>query len=202
MAGKAKPIDWAAVEADYRAGLLTDRAIGQKFGLSHGAIQQRAKKDGWSRDLTERIKKRRETKLAKSILAKNTSQMTLATENQVVEANAEMQSGVILGQRKDIRALRVIVSDMASELAAIGSHDLQDALEVVLQDKVDAIGSKKAQAALYKAFDSAIALGGRSSTVRNLVAALSTLVDKERQAFGIDKDSGGKSLGEFLDALV
>ena len=45
--------------------------------------------------------------------------------------------------------------------------------------------------------------GCRSRAVRNLVAALATLIDKERQAFGIDaKESGEKGYVDFLDGLA
>jgi len=74
-------------------------------------------------------------------------------------------------------------------------------LELILADKTD----KSSQAyitALNKAFDAALSLGGRSSTVKNLVGSLGILIDKERQAFGIDRDSGHhQSVGEFLESL-
>lgn len=201
MAAKAKDVDWERVEADYRAGILTDRAIGKSNGLSHGAIQKRAKKEGWSRDLAQRIEKRREEKVAKAAVAKHGSQMSLATEKQVIEANAEMQTSVILGIRKDVGLLKKTVLGLASELSALSNQELQDALELILVDKTD----KSSQAyitALNKAFDAALSLGGRSSTVKNLVGSLGILIDKERQAFGIDRDSGHhQSVGEFLESL-
>ena len=202
MAAKAKDVDWERVEADYRAGILTDRAIGKSNGLSHGAIQKRAKKEGWSRDLAQRIEKRREEKVAKAAVAKHGSQMSLATEKQVIEANAEMQTSVILGIRKDVGLLKKTVLGLASELSALSNQELQDALELILVDKTD----KSSQAyitALNKAFDAALSLGGRSSTVKNLVGSLGILIDKERQAFGIDRDSGHhQSVGEFLESAV
>jgi hypothetical protein len=201
VAAKAKDVDWERVEADYRAGILTDRAIGKGHGLSHGAIQKRAKKEGWSRDLAQRIEKRREEKVAKAAVAKHGSQMSLATEKQVIEANAEMQTSVILGIRKDVGLLKKTVLGLASELSALSNQELQDALELILVDKTD----KSSQAyitGLNKAFDAALSLGGRSSTVKNLVGSLGILIDKERQAFGIDRDSGHhQSVGEFLESL-
>lgn len=201
MAAKAKDVDWIAVEREYRAGVLTDRAIGKTHGLSHGAIQKRAKKEGWSRDLAQRIEKRREEKVAKSAVAKQGSQLTAATEKQVIEANADMQTSVLLGIRKDVGALKATVLGLAAELSALSNKELQDALEMILDEKTD----KASQAyitALNKAFDAALSLGGRSSAVKNLVGSLGILIDKERQAFGIDKDSGNhQSVGEFLASL-
>lgn len=201
MAAKAKAVDWAGVEIDYRAGVLTDRAVGSKYGISHGAVQKRAKAEGWDRDLSGRIEKRRQSKVARSIVAKKGSQATPATEQQVVEANAEAQTQVILGERKDIQALSETVIGLAAELKAVSNRELQDALELVLDEKTDQ-ASQAYKTALTKAFNAAIALGGRSNAARNIVQSYATLMDKRHQAYGIDKDSSGqKSLGEWLEAL-
>lgn len=39
----AKP-DWEAIESAYRAGVLSLRDIGDKYGVTEGAIRKRAKK--------------------------------------------------------------------------------------------------------------------------------------------------------------
>ena len=52
----AKPApDWEKIEADYRAGIKTLRQIAGEHGVSHVAINKRAKRDGWSRDLSAKI---------------------------------------------------------------------------------------------------------------------------------------------------
>lgn len=49
----AKPTapDWEHIELDYRAGVKTLRPIAAEHGITHGAINKRAKRDGWERDL-------------------------------------------------------------------------------------------------------------------------------------------------------
>ena len=42
--------DWEKVELDYRTGLKTLRQIADENGVSHGAVNKRAKTKGWSRD--------------------------------------------------------------------------------------------------------------------------------------------------------
>lgn len=44
--------DWEAIELDYRAGIKTLRQIAEENGITHGAINKRAKRDGWERDLS------------------------------------------------------------------------------------------------------------------------------------------------------
>lgn len=43
------PIDWEAIRNDYRAGTKTLRQIGIEHGVTHGAINKRAKRDCWHR---------------------------------------------------------------------------------------------------------------------------------------------------------
>ncbi|MFC4431617.1 hypothetical protein [Cupriavidus respiraculi] len=47
---KAKDIDWVAVEAAYRAGTEPVTAIAAKHGISHTAVNKRAKTQGWIRN--------------------------------------------------------------------------------------------------------------------------------------------------------
>jgi hypothetical protein len=42
------PIDWAKIEAEYRAG-KTLRAISEQFGIGKDAISRKAKREGWER---------------------------------------------------------------------------------------------------------------------------------------------------------
>ncbi|UIJ73383.1 hypothetical protein [Aurantimonas sp. HBX-1] len=47
MAKENKPIDWACVEQDYRAGVMSVRDIARWYGVSHTAINKKAKTAGW-----------------------------------------------------------------------------------------------------------------------------------------------------------
>lgn len=60
----AATTDWEAVERDYRAGLLSVREIGLAHGVSHTAINKRAKKHGWDRDLKGKIRAKAEIRLS------------------------------------------------------------------------------------------------------------------------------------------
>jgi hypothetical protein len=53
-----KSVDWEAIEREYRAGQLTVVEIGRQHGLSHTAINKRAKRDGWTRNLADRVRKK------------------------------------------------------------------------------------------------------------------------------------------------
>lgn len=43
--------NWIEIERLYRAGQLSVRTIAASQGITHGAINKRAKRDGWGRDI-------------------------------------------------------------------------------------------------------------------------------------------------------
>lgn len=57
--------DWAAIEADYRAGIKSLRQMAVQQGLSEGAVRKRAKKEDWARDLGPRIKAKAQSMVRK-----------------------------------------------------------------------------------------------------------------------------------------
>lgn len=60
-----KTPDWERIEADYRAGLLSVREIAASQGITHGAINKRAKRDGWERDLAAKIRAKADALVSK-----------------------------------------------------------------------------------------------------------------------------------------
>ncbi len=49
--------DWEAIESAYRAGVLSLRDIGDKYGVTEGAIRKRAKKFDWVRNSGTQVRK-------------------------------------------------------------------------------------------------------------------------------------------------
>ena len=47
-------LDWEAIEADYRAGRCSVRDIAARHGVSHTAINKRARAEGWARTVCPR----------------------------------------------------------------------------------------------------------------------------------------------------
>ena len=94
------PVDWEAIEREYRKGVESVREIAAAFGITHAAIQKRAKRDGWTRDLAERIRKEVASKVAAPV----------ATTEAATIAEGVAKGVELLGrhQRRAARLLRAV----------------------------------------------------------------------------------------------
>lgn len=115
-AGKAAP-DWEKIEADYRAGVLSLREIAAANpGVSHQAIAKRAKASNWDRDISAKIQARADSLVDKALVDSAVDSKKVATERQIVDANARAIADVRLAHRKDIARAKGIANSMLDEL--------------------------------------------------------------------------------------
>ncbi|WP_349984464.1 hypothetical protein ABRP17_016560 [Stenotrophomonas sp. WHRI 8082] len=173
-------IDWERIEADYRAGLLSVREIAAEHGITHGAINKRAKRDSWTRDLGAKIKAKADALVSKEQVSKEVSTEAKLSERILVEASAKVIADVRLSHRKDIARARALAMSLLEELESQTGH-------VELVERLDELveAPEKLQA-LYRGVTS---LPGRTKTMKDLADSLAKLVGMERDAYGIE---GGK----------
>lgn len=196
--------DWERIEADYRAGVLSVREIAASQGITHGAINKRAKRDGWERDLSGKIKAKADSLVSKREVSKAVSTERAATDRVIVEANAEVIANVRMAHRSDIRKSRALVMTLLVELEHQTEHrELYEQLGELMFSPDDNGRDK-----LYDAYVKAMSLGGRTSTMKSLSDSLKTLIGLEREAYGIVEGGepplgapGGK-VGEFTFKLI
>lgn len=190
--------DWERIELDYRAGIKTLRQIADENGISHGAINKRAKRDGWDRDLSKKIQSRADALVSKALVSNSVSKESKTSERQIVDANATKIADVQLGHRKDIQRKRSIVARLMDELEAqVGPENaalLADLGEMMRSP--DDAGQDK----LNDLYRRVISLPERAKTAKTLAETLRITVDMERQAFGMDKDADKK--GDALESLL
>ena len=181
--GRKAPPDWERIELDYRAGALSLREIAGEHGISEGAIRKRAKRDGWSRDLSGKIAAKADELVRKEVVRSEVRSETAATEREVVDANAQAIVQVRMTHRKDIARSRNIVMAMMAELeASCGAENAE--LLVSLGDMMrspDEYGRDK----LNDLYQAVVSLPGRAKTMKDLASSLVSLIDKEREAFSI-----------------
>lgn len=175
-----KTVDWEGVEVAYRAGILSIREVGEKYGVSHTLVNRRAKSHKWERDLAPKIKAKADSLVSKAAVS---SGVTMETVNSEIEANAHMQASVRLSQRKDISRSRKLVMTLLEELEEqTGNIELYKQLGELLYAPDD-----KGVDKLNELYHKVISLGGRTGTMKSLAESLKTLVALEREAFGIDE---------------
>jgi len=182
------PPDWERIEIDFRAGILSVREIAAAHGLSHTAINKRAKRDSWIRDLAAKIKAKADALVSKQAVAREVSETVAATERIIVEANAEAIAGVRLRQRKDIsRASKVTMALLAELEALTGEPLIVERLEELI-DRVSADDAEDVSKVLNtarQALHKATSLPSRAGTMKALADSLKTLVTLEREAWGL-----------------
>lgn len=205
--GKAAP-DWERIELDYRAGIKTLRQIAEEHGITHGAVNKRAKASGWERDLSAKIQAKADALVSKAMVSSEVSADTKKKEQAVVEANAQAVADVRIAHRKDIQHARSITTALLTELEHQAGPENAQLLEQLgeLMRKPDEKGQDK----LNELYQKIISLPGRAKTMKDLGESLRVLVALERQAYGIKDDAdageggfaaGGRSLTDAERAV-
>lgn len=186
-------IDWEKIELDFRAGVKTLREIAASHDISHVAISKRAKKEGWVKDLSARIKAKTQDLVNKKSV---NSTVNSASVNEIIEVNAKIQSDIILAHRIDIPKKRELVAKLFAEVEA-----LTDGGDIVEQMTLALGGGDMEQ--LADAARKAISLPSRIKGVTELIGAFKTVVSMERQAFGIadGEEKKATTLQDIINAI-
>jgi len=182
--GSTATPDWDRIELDYRAGIKSLRQMAGEHEISEGAIRKRAKRDDWTRDLSERIQAKAEQLVRTEAVRSEVRTEKSISERQVVDANAQGMADVLLGHRRDIQRSKSIVMRLLDELeqqTGLENAALLDELGELLRSEDD-----KGQDKLNDLYRKIISLPERARTMKTLADSLRVTVDMQRQAFGMD----------------
>ncbi|MFY9294005.1 MAG: hypothetical protein WAP03_25420 [Methylorubrum rhodinum] len=173
-AGRKKPIDWAGIERDFRAGSMSNREIGAWYDVSEGAIRKRAKTEGWVRSGTQDAPCVPVADLIASYVP--ASALALPETATIVDAGRE------------------IAERLLSELdTVVGKRgDLEEAIEAFTIGDRD--GGKRRAVMLR-----AIALPSNAATLRTIASALKTLGEVKHGATQDDADSAADAARKAED---
>lgn len=150
-----KQVDWESVERDYSAGLLSLREIAAKHNVSHQVIARKAKTEDWSRDLGAKIAAAAEKKLGDKQLGDSLGDKKRGTEKEVVEANAQVIVEIKVRHRLVIKKLNGLLDSQMDEIEALNKEKSVENLPM------------------------------RVDVTKKIADTVKTMIDKERQAFGI-----------------
>lgn len=193
-----KPIDWEAVERDYRAGILSVREIGLANGCTHTAINKRAKAEGWARDLKAKIKAKAEALVSKREVSKEVSSKAAETERQIIDANAEAIVSIRMGHRNDIRRSRALTNKLLEELEGLtDNRELFEQLGELMHSPDD-----KGMDRLNDLYRKVVELPNRTKVMKELADTLRILIALERQAYNLDEQEHEEPYEERLRRLA
>lgn len=104
----AKQPDWEAIERAYRAGSLSLRGIADKYDTNEGTIRSRAKKHGWQRDLTDKVRTATKEKLSRNASRTDSTRREVRDDAQIVEEASDEAASIVLAHRADLAKWRRI----------------------------------------------------------------------------------------------
>lgn len=187
----ARQIDWDLIEKDWRAGIKSQAQMAEEYGVSRAAMGKRFQKLGITRDLAPKIRDEARTKVSKSIISAEPREQDAASEKDIVEANANLQSQITLAHRRDIQRARRMSMSLLDELEnQTDNRDLIEQLSDALTSDDDKTFGKR-----LEVLERLTSLAARTNTLKTLTDSLRSLVALERQAFGMDDDDGNSGSG-------
>lgn len=164
MAEGNKPrADWEAIEREFRAGQLSIMEIARRHGLSDTAIRKRAKRDGWTRDLGDDVRRRIRDKRVREEAegSGSSSNSERATDEEIVERAATRGFEVEQSHRRDLNQLHGLKRVLATRLSQFLHNEPVDG---------PCLGDKESPGDLLE----------------KLARVTSRLIPLERQAYSLD----------------
>lgn len=180
----SKVVDWERIEVDYRAGIKTLRDIASEHDISHVAINKRAKRDGWVRDLTAKIQAKAAELVTRSLVNKSVTKEKRILESEVITANAVNNATIEIKQREDVTFGRGVITSLMQELKEQIDNraDLEDLGEMMRNP--DAYGNDK----LNDHYMRVVSFAGRVDSAKKLADANKVQIELERRVYKIDTD--------------
>ena len=186
-----KIVDWLAVEADYRPGILSNRDIARKHGCTEGGVRKKAKKEGWVKDLSAKIESKADEIVRREAVR---AEYADATEADIVNANAVNSANIQIAERKDVTKARSIAMKLLDELneQIDNRPDLMQLGEMLRNP--DKFGNDKLNDLYFKTIE----FSGSVDSTKKLSEALNTLINLERKVYKIDTDTTQGGVEDFL----
>ena len=193
-------VDWERIEIQYRAGSMSTREIASEHGISHTAINKRAKADAWSRDLSVRVKAMADAKVSSALVSTMVSSGTRITEKLTVESESDKVASVRIGHRKTIARSHALCQTLLAELEDQTFDTVILAQLGELMRNPDDSGTDK----LNDIYRKVISTPGRVDTAKKLVETMKSVIAMEREAYNIGatpEEAAATGLAAFFTGL-
>lgn len=180
----AKRNDWELIEREYRTGRFSLAQLEARHGVNRSNISRRAKKYGWQKDLTERVRERTQEKITRATLSPEAQAAYDQDDEQVVEQAASENAAVVRGHRKTLERWRGITERFA----------------VLLESQL-AEGKIAVELPTGGTAEIDVPLEYVGKCMGHGTQALDRVIKLERQNYGLDandKDEGVKTFEELM----
>lgn len=180
-------ICWDIVEQDYRANKKSLNQIAKEHNIGRERIKRRADKEGWERNLSDKINDAVKAKLNQSLVNAVENLPEAKTpedrERQIVEVVAQTQVEVVNQHRVQISDLHRITRLMSSKLET----QLKEGVTIEMPGEMPEDPPKIVKTDM----DLEVA----AKVFNNVTNGLQRLITLERQAYGMDKEeeTGGRN---------
>ena len=203
--GRRSDIDWQAIEADYRTGLLSDIQLAKKHGVSRSTLLSHVKTGKWKKDLTHAVEQATRIALIEQAfvdtdeigreIGQKIGQNREILGKSAVEAAAMVRVAVLSSHQKLADDMKTLAQLLYMELQSVTTgkpKDIQSLIQAV------ASGSPETAADLHKV----LSLPSRVMSAKNLVDMVSKTADMERKAHQIKDDTGQSDDGTIDDLIL
>lgn len=185
--------DWETVERHYRAGILPLREIGTLCCCAPSSILKRAKKCGWTRDLSDKVRQEANARLTRRREVKDAvfAAMPQLPEREIIEGAAEQIVTLVRDHRSHLSRGRNLCATLFDQLeeAAANREEIEAAIEEETATADDPNAMKGAQQAAWVRRGQmlrAVSLPAHASVLKDLATAIRSFIPLERQAFSVD----------------
>ncbi len=204
-------VDWAAVKRHWCANKVPVTQLETDYGVSRAAINKRAKKEGWQKDLSEDVDRATKAKILASVLPvvpeevpKSVSTSRRLQERAVVEAYSDAAAVVDGQNRRDVDRSLTAQRSMLDELLALTDPAFRERLEwlgeVMDESGPTPNGGWKTDK-VNELYQYVISLAGRIKMAKELAAAHGVYIPLQRKLFGLDGDKKSSPYEELLERL-
>lgn len=210
MTEQKKPVDWELVERDFRAGIMSLREMGELHGCTEGAIRKRAKRDGWTRNLSAKIQQKAQEKVQREEVRKEqvrtgSTQLTPADERTVVEVYSQKVADIDLTNRSDLQSGLDIIRGLTAELALLSRPEFASWLNE-LGEACDETYTTESGRVVKDKFNELycyiVGIQGRIKMVKDLAGAIGVYIPLQRKVVGLDGDTAKSDVDDLLLKLA
>lgn len=188
--------DWDQIEADYRIGALSNREIAKTYGVSEGAIRQRAKQHGWVRGEALKLRER-----AKQIARDAAVPRLIEPDPERFEEVANAGAQVLIKHQRIAGLLAGLTQRMGEQLSEQVEQE-EDLAATIREFYLAKAAEDPLRAGQYTQQCNhalhAIGLNGRSKTLVNLSNAADKIATMERRAHNLEDGADNRSYEDLL----